>query len=95
MVLYVSLALVLTSFVRSATARALVWVLAIGIPIFVGLSRLYRGMHHPTDVMGSVVLGVGCLMFALLACRTAGAITNQRRETGTGAASPADIEVSP
>lgn len=59
------------SSVRSATVRALAWVLAIVIPILVGASRLYRGMHQPTDVMGRVVLGVGSLLFALLAVRTA------------------------
>lgn len=96
MVLYVSLALILASFVRSATVRALAWAVAIAIPIFVGISRLYRGMHHPTDVMGSVVLGAGCLIFALLASRTAGAITDQRnREAGTAASSPSDVEVLP
>jgi membrane-associated phospholipid phosphatase len=95
MVLYVSLALVLTSFVRSATARALAWVLAIAIPIFVGLSRLYRGMHHPTDVMGSVLLGAGALMFALLACRTAGAVTGRRARAARPASSPTDVEVPP
>jgi len=77
-VLYVSLALVITSRVRSATLRALVWLLAIMIPIYVAISRIYRGMHHPTDVMGSVVLGVGSLIFAAMACRTAGAAMLQR-----------------
>jgi len=96
LVLYVSLALVLASFVRTAAVRALAWAIAIAIPIFVGISRLYRGMHHPTDVMGSVVLGAGCLIFVLLASRTAGAITDQRnREAGTAASSPTDVEVLP
>lgn len=87
MALYVSLAIVLASLVRSATVRAVAWVLAIAIPIFVGASRLYRGMHHPTDVMGSVVLGAGTLIFALLASRTSGAVT-ARRAHGAEAAEP-------
>jgi membrane-associated phospholipid phosphatase len=95
-VLYTSLALVLASFVRSAIVRALAWIVAIAIPIFVGLSRLYRGLHHPTDVMGSVVLGAGALTFALLACRTAGAVTDRRaHKPGTAAPSPADAKVVP
>lgn len=93
-VLYVSLALILVSFVRNAFVRAVAWVFAISLPIFVGLSRLYRGMHHPTDVVGSVVLGVGSLMFALLASRTAGAVTDRRADgAGTAASSPTDVEV--
>ena len=95
-VLYVSLALVVAAFVRSATVRALVWAFAIAIPIVVGVSRLYRGMHHPTDVMGSVVLGAGALMFALLATRTAGAVTDQRaRAAAEAETSPTAVEVRP
>ncbi|MCU1396619.1 MAG: phospholipid phosphatase [Ilumatobacteraceae bacterium] len=32
-------------------------VLAVLMPIAVGLSRIYRGMHHATDVVASLVLG--------------------------------------
>jgi membrane-associated phospholipid phosphatase len=95
-VLYISIVLVFGSFVRSLTIRVLLWVFAVALPIFVGLSRLYRGMHHPTDVIGSVVLGIGCLMFALLATRTAGAVGDRRAHAArTAPSSPADVEVAP
>jgi membrane-associated phospholipid phosphatase len=35
--------------------RMLSWVLAVAVPAFVLFSRLYRGMHWPTDVAASVV----------------------------------------
>jgi membrane-associated phospholipid phosphatase len=76
-VLFATRALVISSHVRSATVRILVWLLAVAIPIYVGISRLYRGMHHPTDVRGSVVIAAGALIFALLACRTAGAVLHE------------------
>ena len=96
-VLYVSVAIILTSFVRSTIVRALVWTLAIAIPIFVGISRLYRGMHHPTDVIGSIVLGAGSLLFALLASRTAGAVGDDLRanDVRTAGSTPATVEVLP
>jgi membrane-associated phospholipid phosphatase len=73
-VLYVGLALIITSLVRSRLVRALAWIVAIALPIFVALSRLYRGMHHPTDVIASVIGALGCLAFAFLATRTGVAV---------------------
>jgi membrane-associated phospholipid phosphatase len=86
-VLFVSLAILITSYVRSTTVRIFVWIVAAAIPIYVGISRLYRGMHHPTDEMGSAVLVAGALLFALLACRTAGAVLHDRT-TKTERAAP-------
>jgi len=77
-VLYVGLALVITSLVRSTSLRGLAWLLAIVLPLYVGFSRLYQGMHHPTDMIGSVVIAAGSLFFGLLACRTAGAVALER-----------------
>jgi undecaprenyl-diphosphatase len=31
-------------------------VLAVAMPLWVAVSRMYRGMHHPTDILGSMVL---------------------------------------
>jgi len=73
-VLYVGIALIVTSLVRSRIARAVAWLVAFAIPTFVALSRLYRGMHHPTDVIGSVIGAAGCLAFAFLATRTGVAV---------------------
>lgn len=41
--------------------RVLSWVLAVALPAFVLASRLYRGMHWPTDVAGSVVFALAWL----------------------------------
>jgi undecaprenyl-diphosphatase len=76
--LYVGLAIVVWSLVRSTTIRTLAWILAVALPVFVGLSRLYRGMHHFTDVLASVLLGCGALLFALLATRSAVAVSEVR-----------------
>jgi membrane-associated phospholipid phosphatase len=78
-VLWVSLAIVITTHVRSAMARTVVWTVAFGLPVFVGVSRVYRGMHHPTDVLASVVLGAGAIVTAMTAVRSASAVTERRR----------------
>jgi undecaprenyl-diphosphatase len=86
--LWVSLAIVISAHVRNALVRAVTWIVAIGLPIFVGLSRLYRGMHHATDVMASLVLGVGALLFALLAVGSASAVARIRHVPRTADEAP-------
>jgi undecaprenyl-diphosphatase len=85
-VLYVGIAIIVTSLVRNRSVRALVWILAVALPVAVALSRLYRGMHHPTDVIGSVVGAVGCMAFALLATRTGVAVQDGNEEAEARAA---------
>jgi membrane-associated phospholipid phosphatase len=78
-VVYVGLAIVIWSLVRSTAIRTIAWILAVVLPILVGLSRLYRGMHHLTDVTASVLLGCGALVFALMATRSGVAASEARR----------------
>jgi membrane-associated phospholipid phosphatase len=87
-VLYVGLALIITSLVRSSFVRALAWIVAIALPIFVALSRLYRGMHHPTDVIGSVMGALGCLAFAFLATRTGVAVAEANERAASEGSRP-------
>jgi undecaprenyl-diphosphatase len=70
---YCGIALLVTSWLKSGAARAAVWIVAIAIPLLVALARMYRGMHHPTDVTAGLLIGAGCLIVALTAARAAGA----------------------
>ena len=47
--------------------RALSWLVAVLLPAFVLASRLYRGMHWPTDVAASVVFTLAWLLLLLRA----------------------------
>ena len=76
---FVGVALLLTSRWRSAGVRVPVWTIALAIPPLVALSRMYRGMHHPSDTLAGMLLGIGALLFALLAARTAGAVAERRQ----------------
>ena len=58
--------------------RAAGWVFVILVTTAVGTARVYRGMHHPTDVMASIVLGTGALCFALLAVHATAVVAERR-----------------
>jgi undecaprenyl-diphosphatase len=75
---YVGLALLITSRFRSRGLRIAAWALAILLPVFVALSRMYRGMHHPLDVAAGLVIGVGALLVLLFATRAADAAQSAR-----------------
>ncbi|WP_236718259.1 phosphatase PAP2 family protein [Actinoplanes sp. TFC3] len=55
MCLYVAIAVLVLPRVR-AWWRWIVVALAVIMPVGVALSRMYRGMHHPTDVLGAGLL---------------------------------------
>jgi undecaprenyl-diphosphatase len=70
---YGGLALVITSRLRNDAARIAVWLVAVALVAFVATARMYRGMHHPLDVAGGIVVGVAALCVLVLACRASGA----------------------
>jgi undecaprenyl-diphosphatase len=53
--LYVSLAVVVHRRVRPAWLRRLLMAVLLCLPALVATGRLYRGMHHPSDVTASLV----------------------------------------
>ncbi|HEY7607221.1 MAG TPA: phosphatase PAP2 family protein, partial [Actinomycetes bacterium] len=55
--LWGSLAVLANERARSALVRNLFLVLAFVVPLLVATSRMYRGMHFLTDVLGGVLLG--------------------------------------
>ena len=50
----------------------------IAIPVFVGWSRMYRGMHHITDTVAGVLMGLCALAILVFASRAASAAANRR-----------------
>jgi membrane-associated phospholipid phosphatase len=75
---YAGLVLLLTTRFTSSLTKALAWTAAILVVTFVALSRMYEGMHHPLDVAGGVLIGIGAILVLLFACRAAGAAAERR-----------------
>jgi undecaprenyl-diphosphatase len=62
--LYGGLALVAASLTRQQRNARIGAALTAIIAVYVGMSRVYEGVHHPLDVVGGVVLGVAALSSA-------------------------------
>jgi undecaprenyl-diphosphatase len=69
---YCGIALLLTSRLANRGAKVAIWAVAVAIPVFVALSRMYRGMHHPLDVLGGVLVGIAAVAALVVASRAAG-----------------------
>jgi len=65
--LYVGVAVVIAWRVRHKLLRVLLVAVFVTVPILVAVSRLYRGMHHPTDVVFGALNGLACLAVAVYA----------------------------
>lgn len=80
---YAGLVLLLTSRFPTRALRVSAWVVAIVIPVLVAFARMYRGMHHPLDTAGGLVVGIGALLVLLFATRAASAASETRRAPAT------------
>ena len=60
---YLTLAL-LASRIRNAALRWTAMAVVLAVPLLVAFSRLYRGMHHLSDVVVGVLNGVVCALLA-------------------------------
>lgn len=67
--IYGGIALLISSRIESRAGRIAVWAAAALVVVFVAFARMYRGMHHPLDVAGGVVVGVAALCALVLISR--------------------------
>jgi membrane-associated phospholipid phosphatase len=79
---YGGLVLLLTSTFASGVFRAFAWTFALAMVTFVATARMYRGMHHPLDVAGGLVVGIAAVIVLVFTCRAAGAAAEARKDGG-------------
>jgi undecaprenyl-diphosphatase len=83
--MYGGLLLLLASRFDNAVVRVVAIVLGVSIPLFVAWARMYRGMHHLSDVIAGLLMGLGALVILVFAARAARASTDRRDRAGIAA----------
>jgi undecaprenyl-diphosphatase len=81
-VLWCFLALLVWNATHNRWIRGAAIVVAAAAPVIVALSRMYRGMHHPTDVIVGYAIGWGCVLVGYLAVRAAWEAAERHRARG-------------
>ena len=81
---YGGLVLLLTSVFTSRVVRGVAWTFVLAMVTFVAMSRMYRGMHHPLDVGGGVVVGIAAVIVLVFVCRMTGAAARLRDDERSG-----------
>jgi undecaprenyl-diphosphatase len=80
--MYGGLLLLLASRFDNAAVRVVAVVLGVAIPLFVAWARMYRGMHHLSDVVAGLLMGLGALVILVFAARASRASTDRRDGVG-------------
>lgn len=60
---YAAMAVVVFWHTRRHWIKVLTVIATIFVPVAVALSRMYRGMHHLTDVVAGAIIGAMCVVF--------------------------------
>ena len=68
-VVYLTLAVILAAGEQRRDVRALIFACAVAVTIAVGISRVYLGVHWPTDVLAGWVLGAAIALVAMTGLR--------------------------
>jgi undecaprenyl-diphosphatase len=79
-VLWFALGLLVWNITRNRWVRGLTVVVVALAPVVVALSRMYRGMHYPTDAIVGYAIGWACVGIAVVTVRAVWAAADRRRE---------------
>ncbi len=75
---YLALAAIVTNRIKNLSFKIIIWIFSAALVLLIGISRIYLGVHYPSDVVAGFVVGfIWVITIAvadrLLRARTAGA----------------------
>ena len=65
-IFYFSLVILLFTFIKNRIIRIVLIIISSLLTILIGISRIYLGVHYPSDVLGGYVVGIIWLFCAVL-----------------------------
>jgi undecaprenyl-diphosphatase len=77
---YGALALVAASYLRDSGWRYAAYAFGAFMPLFVAASRMYRGMHNPTDALAGLIMGCLAVALAVFVSRIVGVAVRHREQ---------------
>jgi undecaprenyl-diphosphatase len=82
-VLWFAVGMVVWNATANRWLRGATVIVVAAAPVIVALSRMYRGMHYPTDAIVGYTIGWGCVAVAIMTVAAAGAAAERRRAQPT------------
>ena len=88
---YCAIAVVIFERTRNRIVRVITIVVAVGVPVIVGICRMYRGVHYLTDVVAGIALGLVCVfaVYAIVRRHVPRAGSQRHRSAATRTPGPA------
>ncbi len=83
MVVYGTVAYLVGRLDAKRTLRNTTWVIAALVILLIGLSRMYLGVHYPSDVIAGFLAGFAWLLFVVASMRALQFFAERRPETRT------------
>jgi undecaprenyl-diphosphatase len=87
-IVYLTLGALLAQLVERRRLKAYLVGVALGLTLLIGLTRVYLGVHYPTDVVGGWMAGLGWALVTALVARAAKRRSPALREESQGRTEP-------